>query len=447
MPSPSSPSSPSTPSAAQVEHLLAELIGQMPPVAGRSDARHLDQPPRGRPRLLPSLALWAGLLTCVLQGWSSQLALYRLLSSGRFWHYPRFAISDQAVYKRLAQAGTKPLEGLFQALTALLLDRLEPLRPAAFQDLAPFAREVVALDESTLDQMARALPALQDRRAVPDGSPTLLAGRIAALFDVRRQLFRQVVYRTDATQNEKVAARDLVASLSPGSLILADLGYFGFRWFDDLTAGGHFFLSRLRAKTSFSRLHTYYEHDHTLDALVFLGAYRADRAQHAVRLLQFQTGATTYRYITNVLDPQLLSLREAAALYARRWDIELAFRLLKEHLHLHLIWSAKPVVIQQQLWAALIISQVLHALQFEIAARAGCDPFEVSLPLLVEYLPRYAAAGVDPIAAFVADGRRAGFIRPSTRLKPRAPDIALDQITPLPPALALERTPRYADKR
>jgi hypothetical protein len=321
------------------------------------------------------------------------------------------------------------------------------LLPPAFRTLAPFASEVVAIDESTLDQMARSLPALRDRAAVPEGSPTLLAGRIAALFDLRRQLWRHVVYRCDATQNEKVAARELVATLPPRSLILADLGYFGFRWFDALTDGEHFWLSRLRAKTSYTRVHTYFEHDHILDALIFLGAHRADRAKHAVRLLQFQVGTSTYRYITNVLDPQLLSPREAATLYARRWDIELAFRLLKEPQRLHFVWSAKPVVIQQQLWAALIISQVLHALQFEIAARAECDPFEVSLPLLVEYLPRYAAAGHDPMASFVAEGRRLGFIRPSTRLSPRAPDIPRDQIAPLPPSLDLVRTPRYADKR
>jgi hypothetical protein len=45
--------------------------------------------------------------------------------------------------------------------------------------------------------------------------------------------------------------------------------------------------------------------------------------------------------------------------------------LLKVHLRLHLLWSAKPVVVQRQVWAALIVSQVLHAFQFEIAARAG----------------------------------------------------------------------------
>ena len=35
-------------------------------------------------------------------------------------------------------------------------------------------------------------------------------------------------------------------------------------------------------------------------------------------------------YLTNVCDPQLLSLGEVAQLYARSFDIEMAFRVLKE---------------------------------------------------------------------------------------------------------------------
>ena len=33
----------------------------------------------GRPRVLPAMALWAGLLVCVLRGFGSQLAVWRLL--------------------------------------------------------------------------------------------------------------------------------------------------------------------------------------------------------------------------------------------------------------------------------------------------------------------------------------------------------------------------------
>ena len=97
---------------------------------------------------------------------------------------------------------------------------------------------------------------------------------------------------------------------------------------------------------------------------------------------------------------------EIARLYARRWDIELAFKLVKRHLGLHLLWSAKPGVVLQQVWAVLTIAQVLQALRLEIAAGAGVDPFEVSLPLLVEYLPLLLARGDDPVAVFVAEGRR-----------------------------------------
>ena len=77
----------------------------------------LESGPRGRPRVLPALALWGGLLVCVLSGWSSQLELWRLLSQGGLWDYPRYPISDQAVYHRLARDGLAPLTTLFQQVT------------------------------------------------------------------------------------------------------------------------------------------------------------------------------------------------------------------------------------------------------------------------------------------------------------------------------------------
>jgi len=104
-------------------------------------------------------------------------------------------------------------------------------------------------------------------------------------------------------------------------------------------------------------------------------------------------------------------------------------------------------VIQQQVWAVLIIAQVLQALRLEIAQRAGVDPFEVSMPLLVEYLPRFAVDGRDPIMIFVEQGRALRFIRPSSRTKIRAPTIPKEAMSLPPPDLVLVRTPRYAQRR
>jgi hypothetical protein len=422
------------PLVGEIEAFLCQVVaGLEPDPAERSRGR-------GRPRVLPALALWGGLLVCVLRGFGSQVALWRLLSLGNLWFYPRFAVTDQAVYQRLAGAGDEPLRRLFERVSAVLAARLAPFAAA---NLAPFAADVVAFDDTTLDQVARTLPAL---RGTPPGDARLLPGKLSCAFDLRRQQFRRVWYRADPHQNEKRAAADLLTGLATGTLILADLGFFSFRWFDDLTDAGFWWVSRLRARTSAVVLHTFYQDAHAFDGLIWLGKHRADRAAHAVRLVRFTVGGVTRSYVTNVLDPRVLPLGDLARLYARRWDLELAFKLVKRHLGLHLLWSAKTVVILHQVWAVLIIAQVLQALRLEIAARAGADPFEVSLPLLVEYAPRLAYAGRDPVAVLVERGRELGFIRPSRRTSLRVPAVSPAHLAAPPPDLVLTRAARYANK-
>ena len=43
----------------------------------------------GRPRILPAMALWGALLVCVLRGFGSQLAVWRLVSERGLWFFPR----------------------------------------------------------------------------------------------------------------------------------------------------------------------------------------------------------------------------------------------------------------------------------------------------------------------------------------------------------------------
>ena len=418
----------------EVERFLREAVESLEP-----------EPPAyrapGRPRVLPAACLWAGLPVCVLRGFDSHLALWRLLAGRGLWDFPRVPISDQAVYHRPARDGTAPLERLFARVSALLADRPAPYADAA---PAPFAAGVYALDQSTLDRVARLLPAL---RALKPGDAALLPGKPAGLFDLRRQQWARVEHLADPLQNEKVAAWSLVAGLPPGSLLPADLGYFGFEWFDRLTEAGYWWVSRLRAKTSYVVIHTFSHRGDTLDALIRLGAHRADRAGRAVRLVHYRHRGVLRCYITNVTDPRLLPLADVARLYARRRDIELAFDLAKTHLGLHLLWGARPTVVLQQVWAVLTIAQVVQALRLEIAARAGVDPYEVSLPLPVKYLPFFAARGADPVALFIEQGRQLRFIRPSSRTRIEAPTIPPEDLLPPPPGLVLERTPRHAERK
>ncbi len=355
----------------EVENFIQLALADFIPETNKTETR-------GRPAILPNLCLWAGLLVCVVRGFSSQLSLWRLLSGGNLWSYPRFPISDEAVYKRLESADLAPLQQLFQHISTLLSQRLAPYH---FLPLAAFASQVVALDETTLDQVARSLPAL---RQAPKGSDTLLPGKLSALFDLRRQQWLKIEYQAAPHQNEKVAARRMVSSLPKFSLILADLGYFGFEWFDWLIDQSFFWVSRFRAKTSYSLVHSFFAQGQTLDQLIWLGAHRADKAAHPVRLVQFRVSNKLHRYLTNVLEPQQLPIIEIARLYSRRWDIELAFKTLKGQLNLHLLWSAKAIVILQQVWATLIVAQIIQGFRMELAGQAGVDPFDISLALMIE---------------------------------------------------------------
>lgn len=420
----------------QIEHFLKTVIQGLMCQETMGIAR---EQPRGRPVVLPSESLWMAVLLGVLQGLKSMRAIWRLLAG------QGYAVGDQAIYNRLEQEGWQPLARLFERVSQILADWLQPALQAYHQRheaLAPFARDVVALDEMYLDQVKRRLPIL---RHFKKGDLELLPGKLVALFDVRLQQWRAIDYVEKATQNGREQAKALLSSLKAGTLILADLGYFGFEWFDQLTDLGYSWISRVKSYTTVVVQHTYYQAGDTFDRLVWLGAGTI-HGKYVVRQVQFRQAGQLRQYFTNVCDPRVLPLAEIARLYARRWDIELAFLTLKRELGLHLIWSSKSVVVLAQVWACLIIAQILQALRMEVARLADVDAFDVSLSLLLEALPQLGGLD-DVVCRCVRQGRQLGIIRPSTRLRIEAPTIAPEQLIPLPKDTLLCRQPQYSQKK
>jgi hypothetical protein len=423
------------PEASHPKGLIETMLEQVGPELEREPLKR-----RGRPAQIRLSHLGWAIFWCFLQGWQAQLDLWRQIS---FEHLGRFApvqVSDQAVYKRLAQSGIQALELVFEQISTCLRERLG--RYEQWQ-LAPFASAVVAMDESKLDQVGRWLSGL---RELPIGDRGLLAGRLSCLFDVRKQQWIRVDVLPQAIAGSLVHARSLLSELSLGTLLLFDQGYFSFAWFDELTRRGFFWISRLRERTSYEVLHVFVQKDGYLDALIQVGIYRADRAEYAVCLIQIGHGNQLRRYLTNVLDPRVLSGAQVAQLYRRRWDIELAFRTLKDHLQVNMLWSAKWEVLQVQILAGLLLAQVFHALQVEIAASANVDLFEVSMDLLLREVPRRLLLGESPSQFLGEQGRARGIIRPHQRLVYELADIAEHEIVWPPASIVsqLRRKPRYA---
>lgn len=399
---------------------------------------------RGRPPSFSLEHLWLAVLIGMLTQADGLRRIWRGLVSGPVGTFPMLTVTYEAVRSRLLQAGTEPLQQLFGQIRQGLLVWATHHQISAVS-LAPFASHVLALDETSLDELKRLTA---DLREVPDANAHLRPGKLAGLFDLRLQQWVRMQFRADVPAGCNVGIWSLLEGLAPGSLILEDLGYFSFPWFDYLTERGYFWISRLKAKTSYTPFQVFYEDTEkgVLDALVWLGAYRADRAAYAVRLLRYSVHGTTYEYLTNVLDPDRLPMLEVAQLYARRWDIELAFKTLKREVGLALWWGATQELVLIQLWLALILAQILHALHLEIAQQAGVDPFDVSMHLLVELLGSQAPQPQALVPSLVARGRFLGLIRPSSRqqvsVPARSPEFIRSQFTGAPPP----RLARYAQR-
>jgi len=399
----------------------------------------------GRPRELSAHCLWVALLVCILRGLHSQKAVWRLLSLGPLWSFAHSGLTASAIYKRLDQAGSAPLEKLFAQISQRLLIVVRAVLEQGEQEgtlkrLAPFAADILVLDETILDQVARRLPIL---RGVAKGATVLIPGKLVSLFSIRTQQWRRIHFEADSLQNEKVSARLMLTDLARGTLVLFDLGYYCFKWFDDLTALGFWYVSRIRHNSAMRVLHCFYEQGETFDGIVFLGTKKGPRPKHAVRLVRFAMHGVLHTYITNVLDPHQLAMHDIAQLYARRWDIECAFLLLKTHLGLALFWSAKPHVLLQQVWGTLIIAQVLQVLRLQIAVQTQQDPYDVSMALLLEYLPTLSDYHPQALGGLLSRGKDLGFIRPSSRIRIQTPDVSQLALVPLPADLILEQVPNY----
>lgn len=394
------------------------------------------------------MLLWTAMMVAILRGFSSCIDLWRMISQQGLWRHPKIDVSDMAVYHRLERTSPEALQTFFELVTDLLGEHFHDRSAVPLATRFP---GLFAIDVTVLDALLRHLKVL---RGVPKGAHELLGGCLACLFDLRRQQWCKVLYRENPMENEKPSAPELVAGLPAGSLILADLGYFAFAWFDYLKESGLHFVSRLREGTTFTVLHELYDGGNArvrlTERIVYLGTSCDLRAAYPVRLIEVQrkgvTGAASIRrYLTDILDPELLPAWEVVGLYAYRWDIESAFKLVKGKLGLHLIWSAHRNAMLQQVYATLILCQMVMAFRFEIAAQARADVREVSVELMLRWLPQLAASGEDPVAKFVAIGRAAGFIRPFRGVQYEVPEVPASAYR-LPPEPPPPRAPRYRHK-
>ena len=133
----------------------------------------------------------------------------------------------------------------------------------------------------------------------------------------------------------------------------------------------------------------------------------------AVRVGVRQRGFRTRRLVlvTTLLDAQTYRADDLAELYRRRWQAELNPRSLKQTLQTDILRGKTPDVVRKEVWAHLLVYNLVRGLMARAAAAGGVRPDQVSFAgawhAANAFLPHLRAARTGEEAARLSSALRA----------------------------------------
>jgi hypothetical protein len=182
-----------------------------------------------------------------------------------------------------------------------------------------------------------------------------------------------------ATAGETTYARQLVASMHTGMLVLADRGFAAGHLFAAIADTGAHLIVRAKTSSSGPKLPVLRRHRD--------GSYRSVFAGKAVRVIDAEITITTtagthtghYRLMTTLLDTQRHPAAALIRLYHERWEIETAYLELKSSILGGRVLRARtPTGIDQEIHALLVTYQILRTAMTDATNTADVDPDRAS---------------------------------------------------------------------
>ncbi len=166
----------------------------------------------------------------------------------------------------------------------------------------------------------------------------------------------EFIYITNAAKHD-VNALDII-SFEPNSFYIVDKGYIDFRRLFKLHLRGAFFVSRAKDNMLFKRLYSL-KKENTKNVIYdnvirLIGVKTSKYYPEKIRLIKYRDEVhnIVYYFITNNFD---MSANDIASLYKSRWDVELFFKWIKQHLRIKKFWGESENAVKTQVWIAICI--------------------------------------------------------------------------------------------
>jgi hypothetical protein len=216
----------------------------------------------------------------------------------------------------------------------------------------PFAVEldetVYALDSTTIDLCLSMFPWAQFRRHKS-------AVKVHALLDLRGSIPTNVYVTSGAVHDVRILDQLLPEA---GAFYLLDRGYLDFARLYVLKQSCAFFITRAKHNTQFwrrawrpVRRSSGVRSDQTIQ---LTGPKTAQLYPDPLRRIHYFDAEKDLRLIFLTNNFQLPALT-IADLYRARWDVELFFRWIKQHLHIRSFFGTSENAVKTQIWVAVTV--------------------------------------------------------------------------------------------
>lgn len=151
----------------------------------------------------------------------------------------------------------------------------------------------------------------------------------------------------------------------PNAMYVFDRGYLDYERFDRMTDDGYFFVSRLKKNAVTREIDSFdvgEESNILSDKMVWIGTPQK-RAENAFRVVEVEDEhGKVLRLITNRFD---ISAKEVSEIYRSRWEIELFFKWLKQHVKIKNFYGLSETAVKNQVYTALIVYCLHVIIQLE----------------------------------------------------------------------------------
>lgn len=219
---------------------------------------------------------------------------------------------------------------------------------------------VYALDASTIDLCRSVFPWARFRS-------TKSGIKVHTLLDLRGNI-PSFVRITDAKVHDVNILDDLLPE--PGSIYVMDRAYLDFDRLHRLHHGLAFFILRTKANTKLRRLYSSPVEkssgvicDQTVRPVVYKSAIGYPGKLRRIKYFDTET-EKRLTFLTNNFE---LEARTVADLYKSRWQVELFFKWIKQHLRIKKFFGVSETAVKTQIWIAISVYVLVAIMKKRLA--------------------------------------------------------------------------------